>query len=190
MNFLSELSLFTKELKEDFFLIGEVIHGDYRKWVNDKTLDSVTNYECYKGLFSSLNDKNYFEIAYALNRQFGKRGIYKDLPLYNFADNHDVTRILSQLKNKANIYPLYNLLYTMPGIPSIYYGSEAGIEGIKIKESDLPLRPCIELSDIYENNHSEIKQVISKLSGIRKNSGALKNGSYKQIFVDHQHLFL
>ncbi len=186
MNFLSELSLFTKELKEDFFLIGEVIHGDYRKWVNDKTLDSVTNYECYKGLFSSLNDKNYFEIAYALNRQFGKRGIYKDLPLYNFADNHDVTRILSQLKNKANIYPLYNLLYTMPGIPSIYYGSEAGIEGIKIKESDLPLRPCIELSDIYENNHSEIKQVISKLSGIRKNSGALKNGSYKQIFVDHQ----
>jgi cyclomaltodextrinase / maltogenic alpha-amylase / neopullulanase len=186
MNFLLELSSFTKEIKKDFFLVGEVIHGDYRKWVNDKTLDSVTNYECYKGLYSSLNDKNYFEIAYALNRQFGKHGMYSDLPLYNFVDNHDVTRIISQLKDTANIYPLYILLFTMPGIPSIYYGSEAGIEGIKTKESDHPLRLCIELKDIYENIHKDIVQVISRLSQIRKNNDAIISGSYKQIIVGHQ----
>ncbi len=186
IKFLEELSSFTKEIKEDFFLVGEIIHGDYRKWVNDITLDSVTNYECYKGLYSSLNDKNYFEIAYALNRQFGKHGMYKDLLLYNFADNHDVTRIISQLKNKANIYPLYVMLYTMPGIPSIYYGSEAGTEGIKTKEGDLPLRPYVELKELYENSHKEIIKTIAKLSEIRKNSDALKTGSYKQLLIKHQ----
>jgi len=186
IKFLEELSSFTKEIKEDFFLVGEIIHGDYRKWVNDKVLDSVTNYECYKGLYSSLNDKNYFEIAYSLNRQFSKHGMYKDLPLYNFTDNHDVSRIISQLKNKSNIYPLYVLLYTMPGIPSIYYGSEAGTEGIKTTESDLPLRSCIELKELYENGHKEIMKTIAKLSEIRKNFDALKTGSYDQLFVKHQ----
>ena len=62
-------------------------------------LDSVTNYECYKGLYSSLVERNYFEIAYALNRQFGPDGIYRGLPLYNFADNHDVNRVASSLRN-------------------------------------------------------------------------------------------
>jgi glycosidase len=184
INFLSELSAYTKNIKEDFFLLGEIIHGDYRKWVNEKTLDSVTNYECFKGLYSSLNDKNYFEIAYALNRQFGKNGIYKNMSLYNFADNHDVTRVLSILTDKENIFPLYVLLYTMPGIPSIYYGSESGVEGIKTNESDYQLRPCIELNDIY--NNAGIRQVIIKLAGIRKNCEALSAGTYKQIYVSHQ----
>jgi glycosidase len=184
INFLSELSEYTKNIKEDFFLLGEIIHGDYRKWVNEKTLDSVTNYECFKGLYSSLNDKNYFEIAYALNRQFGKNGIYKNMSLYNFADNHDVTRVLSILTDKENIFPLYVLLYTMPGIPSIYYGSESGVEGIKTNESDYQLRPCIELNDIY--NNAGIRQVIIKLAGIRKNCEALSAGTYKQIYVSHQ----
>ena len=79
--------------------MGEVIHGDYTRWANPESLDSVTNYECYKGNYSSHNDKNYFEIAYSLNRLFGKGGIYKDLCLYNFADNHDVNRLASTLKN-------------------------------------------------------------------------------------------
>ena len=106
MNFLYELSDFCKKNSHDFLLIGEVIHEDYRKWVKDKCLDSVTNYECYKGLWSSHNDNNYFEIAYSLNRQFGEYGMYKNLPLYNFADNHDVNRAMTSLKNPVDVFTL------------------------------------------------------------------------------------
>ena len=106
--------------------MGEIIHGDYRVWANDEMLDSVTNYECWKGIYSSHNDKNYFEIAYSLKRQFGQGGLYENLCLYNFLDNHDVNRIGSLLKQRENLKNVYTLLYMMPGIPSIYYGSEWG----------------------------------------------------------------
>lgn len=117
--FLQELSAFCRELRPDFWLMGEVVHGDYRQWANSRELDSVTNYEAYKSLYSSFNDANFFEIAYALNRQSGESGIYRGLKLYNFVDNHDVNRIASQLKNQAHLYPLYALYFTTPGIPSI-----------------------------------------------------------------------
>jgi glycosidase len=123
IEFLRKLADFCQNLRPDFWLMGEVVHGDYRHWANDQALDSVTNYECYKGLYSSHVDRNYFEIGYSLNRQFGPDGLYRHLPLYNFVDNHDVNRVMSYLKNPAHLYPLYCLLFTMPGIPSIYYGS-------------------------------------------------------------------
>ena len=130
-NFMSGLRDVCKKANPDFWIMGEVIHGDYSRWANDNTIHSTTNYEGYKGLYSSHNDLNYFEIAYSLNRQYGTYGIYKNLFLYNFADNHDVTRVASILKEKKHLFPLYTLLYTIPGIPSIYYGSEFGIEGVK-----------------------------------------------------------
>jgi cyclomaltodextrinase len=134
ISFLKEINSFCKKIKPDFWIMGEIIHGDYRKWLDNQIFDSVTNYECYKGLYSSFNDKNFFEIAYSLNRQFGCDGIYKNHILYNFVDNHDVNRIGSTLENKSHLYPLHALLFTIPGIPSIYYGSEVGIEGKKKKE--------------------------------------------------------
>ena len=78
MDFLRRLRGFCKQKREDFWLMGEIIHGDYNRWANPEMLDSVTNYECYKGLYSSHNVKNYFEIAHSLNRQFGNGG---DLPV-------------------------------------------------------------------------------------------------------------
>ena len=115
--FLAELAGWCRRLRPDFWLLGEVIHGDYRGWAGPELLNSVTNYECYKGLHSSHNERNYFEIAYSLNRQFGPDGIYRELPLYAFADNHDVDRVVSVLGSPAHLYPLHCLLFTMPGCP-------------------------------------------------------------------------
>ncbi len=70
-DFLRQLRAFTDGLKEDFFLVGETLHGDYKQWMNPQMLHSVTNYECYKGLFSSFNSMNLFEIVHSLLRQFG-----------------------------------------------------------------------------------------------------------------------
>ncbi|OPJ58547.1 alpha-amylase family glycosyl hydrolase [Clostridium chromiireducens] len=183
--FFKVLRKFTESKKKDFWLMGEVIHGDYTRWANKESLDSVTNYECYKGNYSSHNDKNYFEIAYSLNRLFGNGGIYKDLCLYNFVDNHDVNRLTSILKVPEYVYNAYILLYTMPGVPSIYYGSEFGIRGVKGKGTDLPLRPELELGKIEQTNN-ELYELLKKLGKIRSQCEALKYGNYEQVVVKNE----
>lgn len=182
-NFLTELASFCRDLRPDFWLMGEIVHGDYRRLANPAMLNSTTNYEGYKGLFSSLADKNYFEIAYALNRQSGAYGIYRDLLLYNFADNHDVDRVASNLKNPRHLYPLYTLLFTMPGVPSIYYGSEWGMKGKRSSHSDRDLRPALSLRDAEQQPDRDLAQSITRLAAIRKQSKALQQGSYKELHV-------
>ncbi|HEX3052344.1 MAG TPA: alpha-amylase family glycosyl hydrolase, partial [Aggregatilineaceae bacterium] len=186
LDFLRDLSAFCRALRPDFWLMGEVVHGDYRKWVNPETLDSVTNYECYKGLYSSHVDTNYFEIAYAFKRQFGDGGMYQNLPLYAFADNHDVNRVASSLTNPAHLYPLYGLLFTMPGVPSIYYGSEWGIEG-RTNGSDAPLRPALNRGDVERNSpNRDLAQAIRRLAAVRHQIPALRHGDYQQLVVKHE----
>ncbi|NLN70638.1 MAG: alpha-amylase [Chloroflexi bacterium] len=186
-DFLRALRTFVKTRREDFWLMGEVVHGHYRDWVNEDTLDSVTNYAAYKGLYSSLSDKNYFEIAHTLENQFGEGGSCQGLYLYNFVDNHDVDRVASKLKDEQHLYPLYLLLFTIPGIPSIYYGSEWGIQGLKGEHTDAPLRPKLDL-DALRNHpaHPALAGVIAKLGKIRVGSPALRHGDFKTLFINHQ----
>lgn len=187
--FMRDLRTFCHSLDPDFWLMGEVIHGNYADWANPAMLHSVTNYEAYKGLYSSLVDKNYFEIAYSLNREFGKDGIYREIALYNFADNHDVDRVATSLKNPHHLYPLYCLLFTMPGVPSIYYGSEWGLEGKRTNTTDRPLRPNLDLSQLQRNSpQPDLPKVIARLAAIRLQSLALRYGDYKEIFAAAEQL--
>jgi glycosidase len=182
--FMRELSSFCHLLCPDFWLMGEVVHGDYNKWTNPDMLNSVTNYECYKGLYSSLVDKNYFEIAYSLKRQFGQDGKYRNLDLYNFADNHDVDRVASSLKDPKYLYLLYCLLFTMPGIPSIYYGSEWGLDARRTQKDDRPLRPSLDLVQLRSASpQPDLPAAITNFASIRRNSSALRHGDYQEIFV-------
>jgi glycosidase len=185
LDFQSELAAVCRGARPDFWLLGEVIHGDYRRWANPAALDATTNYEGYKGLYSSHNDRNYFELAYALNRQFGPQGIYRDLPLYAFADNHDVARVATVLRNPAHLYPLYALLFTMPGVPSVYYGSEWGIGGAKAPGDDAPLRPALDLREAAARApHPDLPAAIGRLARLRLEQPALRRGDYRQLFVD------
>ncbi len=174
-NFMRRLHQYTKGRDPGFFLLGEMIHGDYRRIMNPEMLDSVTNYECYKGLYSSFNDKNMFEIAHSLNRQFGSESwcLYRGEHLLCFADNHDVSRIHTILKEKEQLPGLYAMLYCMPGIPCLYYGSEWGADGDK-KNGDPSLRPCFD-----GPVQNELTRFIGKLSQIKLNSKALSEGGYK-----------
>ena len=182
-HFFKQLKSFTQAKKKDFWLMGEVIHGDYNQWANAEMLDSVTNYECYKGIYSSHNTKNYFEIAYAYNRQHGDYGIYKNLYLYNFVDNHDVDRIASALHDPRDLKNVMTLLYTMCGIPSLYYGSEWGITGKRSKTSDEALRPEVCLSDIKQN---DLLFHIQKLGEIKQNEESFHDLHYKQIYLTNE----
>jgi cyclomaltodextrinase / maltogenic alpha-amylase / neopullulanase len=183
LDFLRRLSAFTKARRPDFWLMGEIIHGDYARWANPATLDSVTNYECYKGLWSSHADQNYFEIAWSLNRQFGPSGLYRGLPLYAFADNHDVSRVASSLKDPAHLLPLYALLFTMPGVPSLYYGSEWGLEAVK-DHDDRKLRPRLDLASVAASSpRPALAAAIARLAAIRAATPALRHGDYEQLLV-------
>lgn len=185
-NFIRELRKKTDSFKKNFWLMGEMIHGDYNTIVSPEMLHSATNYELYKGLYSGHNDKNYFEIAYSLNREFGDYGIYKNINLYNFVDNHDVNRIATMVANKKYLNNIYTILFTIPGVPSIYYGSEWGIEGDR-KITDLNLRPEIFLEK-YEKNEfaKKIEKEISQLISIRKSNIELTHGNYKEILVKNK----
>ena len=183
-DFMQALARVTLSIKPDFWLMGEVVHGDYRRWANPETLDSVTNYESFKGLYSSLNDHNYFEIAHTLKRQFGEGGLYQDIPLYNFADNHDVNRVASLLNDPAQLFPLYLLLFTMPGVPSIYYGSEWALTGEKHNGSDAALRPALTLDEARTTApQRDLPAAIARLARLRASSPALYRGNYRELYV-------
>ena len=186
-NFMRSLRHFTTELKPDFALIGEVLFGDYNLIVNDEMLHSCTNYECYKGIYSSFNSMNMFEIAHSLHRQYGPDPwcIYRGKHLMNFVDNHDVTRLASILTNKEHIRPAYGLLMGMPGIPCLYYGSEWGEEGTKAPDNDYALRPCFDAP-----KPNELTEFIEKLIAIRQSSDGLCNGGYRNVVLtNHQLIF-
>ena len=183
-DYLRKLHSFTQSLKPDFVLMGETLHGDYNQWMAPDMCYSVTNYECYKGLWSSFNSMNLFEIGHSLARQFGPEPwtLYKGAHLLSFLDNHDVSRIATQLNDKNHLYPAYALMFGMPGVPSIYYGSEWGLEGDK-KNGDPSLRPTLDHPE-----HTELTDWICKLANAKRGSEALCWGGYRNVMMTNRQL--
>ncbi len=187
-DYMQALRRVANEVKPDFWLMGEVIHGDYNRWVNEGTLHSVTNYHLHKALYSGHNDHNYFEIAHTVKRLYEMGGNRPEgLKLYNFVDNHDVERIYTKLANKSHYTPVHILLYTLPGVPSVYYGSEFGIEGKKEQFSDASLRPALSLSE-YNTAVTEnpCTRLLATLGCIRQTTPALSYGDYKELLLTNR----
>lgn len=187
-DFMKALRHVANEVKPEFWLMGEVIHGDYTRWVNEGTLHSVTNYHLHKALYSGHNEHNYFEIAHTVKRLYGMGGNRPDgLKLYNFVDNHDVERIYTKLWNKAHYTPVHVLLYTLPGIPSIYYGSEFGIEGKKTYGTDAPLRPKLNLEDFDDSlEKNGCTKLVAALGRIRQSLPELSYGDYQELLLTNR----
>ena len=182
--FLKGLRRVANEVKPDFWLMGEVIHGDYSRWANGDTLHSVTNYNLYKALWSGHNEHNYFEIAHTVRRLNGMLG---DIRLYNFVDNHDVDRITSKLNNPADFVPVHVLLFSLPGIPSVFYGSEFGFNARKGADTDAPIRPCLDLSEMEaDEKNRAYEEVVAKLASAHRDSKALCDGSYDELMLTNR----
>ena len=183
-NFMRQLRAFCSGKKSDFFLAGEMIHGNYRDIVNPDMLHSATNYECFKGIYSSLNSMNMFEIGHSLRNRFGREDwcAYRGLQLVSFVDNHDVTRIASNLNKKEHLLLAYGILMAMPGIPCIYYGSEWGIKGHK-EDGDDSLRPCID-----EPVENELTHFIARAAKAHKESSALCKGGLDILHLTNSQL--
>ena len=183
-DFMKRMRYETSRMKEDFWLMGEVIHGDYSRWVNDETLHCVTNYELHKGLYSGHNDHNYFEIAHTIRRL---NDICRGGRLYTFADNHDVERIYTKLNQKEHLKLVTLLVYTLYGIPSVYYGSEFGIEGNKEQGSDWNLRPYLDLSDFADAEKTNpVTALCARLGAMKKEYPELTYGEYKELHLTNR----
>ncbi|MBW0105889.1 alpha-amylase family protein [Pseudonocardia sp. KRD291] len=117
-----------RERHPDAWFVGEVIHGDYAAVVSESGMDSVTQYELWKSVWSSLNDGNLHELAWNLSRHEEMLTTFTPL---TFVGNHDVTRIASRLENPAHLGHAVAVLMTVGGIPSVYAGDEQAFTGIK-----------------------------------------------------------
>ncbi|MBQ2609551.1 MAG: cyclomaltodextrinase [Butyrivibrio sp.] len=181
-DFIRTLRRETTALKQDFYLTGEMIGGDYNRIMGDDLCHSATNYECYKGMHSALNSMNLFEIVHSLLRQFGPENwtLYRGRHLQSFVDNHDVSRIASVLKRPEHLKLIYTLMFGMPGIPTIYYGSEWGEKADK-SMGDPALRPSFE-----KPQWNELTDHIAKLCKAKAESQALNYGDFTSLLLTNR----
>lgn len=175
--FLRRLRDFCDSRKPDFFLVGEVLHGEYGRMLSEMNIHSLTNYQCYKGLYSAFNSGNMFEIVHSLARLFGPEDwtVCRDAHLLSFCDNHDVTRLATILQNPRHLPLVYAMLFGMPGIPCIYYGSEWGAQGDK-RRGDADLRPCFDRPE-----WNDLTDRIARLAQARKASPAFVWGGFRSL---------
>ncbi len=117
-----------KEQHPDAWFFGEVIHGDYAGYVAKSGLDSVTQYELWKAIWSSLNDRNFFELSYALGRH---DALLDTFVPQTFVGNHDVTRIATRLEDERHLGHALAILFVVAGVPSVYSGDEQAFRGLK-----------------------------------------------------------
>ena len=180
--FLRRLREFTDSKKQDFFLLGEVLHGEYGRMLNEMHIHSLTNYQCYKGIHSAINSDNLFEIVHSLLRLFGPEDwcVARGAHLLSFVDNHDVSRIASLINDEERLKIAYGIIFGMPGIPIVYYGSEWGAKADK-SEGDPALRPSFD-APVW----NELSDVISRMAEAKKASKALNYGGFRSVLLNNK----
>ncbi|MFC7275216.1 alpha-amylase family glycosyl hydrolase [Paractinoplanes rhizophilus] len=146
----------------DVWFSGEVIRGDYTSYVTEGGLDTVTQYELWKAIWSSLNDVNPHELAWALGRH---NDLLATFAPQTFVGNHDVTRIASRLTEPRHLPHALAVLFTVGGIPSVYYGDERAWRGVKEEREggDDAVRPAW-----HDGGDEEIQRLHQLLIGIRR----------------------
>lgn len=146
----------------DAWIVGEVIHGDYAALVRAAGYDSVTQYELWKAIWSSLNDGNFHELDHALRRHDEFLDTF--VPM-TFVGNHDVTRIASKLDDERHVEHALALLFTVGGTPSVYAGDEWGYRGVKedraggddaVRPEFAPHPPATDLGDDLRRTHQHL----------------------------------
>ena len=181
----------TDRVRENFpdaWFVGEVIHGDFPDWVTEGRLDSVTQYELWKATWSSLNDGNFFELGWTMQRH---QEFCESFTPLTFIGNHDVTRIASQLTDIRTLEHAIVLLLTLPGVPSIYYGDEQGFRGVKEDREggDDAVRPAFPAQpDQLADDGWPLYRLHQQLIGLRRREPWLTTASVEQLTLANEQL--
>jgi len=126
--FWSKVLPAVRETFPDAWFLGEMIHGDYAAYAAESGLDSITQYEVWKAIWSSLNDRNFFELDHSLRRH---NDFLDGVHAQTFVGNHDVTRLATVLNDDRHFGHALAVLFCVGGVPSVYYGDEQGFRGLK-----------------------------------------------------------
>ena len=156
-----------REKHPDVWIFGEVIHGDYAGIVRASGMDSVTQYELWKGIWSSIESRNFFELDHALGRHNEFSDAFTPM---TFVGNHDVTRIASRVGQDGAVLATA-ILATIGGIPLIYYGDELAYRGVKEERfgGDDDIRPVFPASPAdLSNLGADTLRAHQSLLGLRR----------------------
>ena len=167
------------------FIYGEVIHGDYAEIVSVSGMDSVTEYELWKATWSALKEENFFELDWTLKRH---NTFAESFVPVTFVGNHDVSRIATQVGADKAVLAA-TVLFTVAGVPLVYYGDEQGYTGLKEERigGDDQIRPVFpdspeELSALGEDLYRAYQQLVAVrrrfpwLHSARVETDELRNG--------------
>ena len=174
----------------DAWYFGEVIHGDYAEYVEKSGLDSVTQYELWKAIWSSLNDGNFFELSYALGRH---NALLDTFVPQTFVGNHDVTRLATRLEDERHLGHALAILFTVGGVPSIYSGDEQAFRGLKEDRvgGDDAIRPAFpETPDELASYGWPTYRLHQELIGLRRRHSWLTRARTKVEHVTNQTIAL
>ena len=156
-----------QEFGEAWF-VGEMIHGDYAGYVAESGIDSVTQYELWKAVWSALDSVNLHELDWTLRRH---RDLLEHVLPMTFLSNHDVTRVASQVRDHRHLTHAVALLGFLPGVPSVYYGDEFGLEAVKEQRpgGDDAVRPEFpQARGRFSNPHPEVEAAYRRMLGLRR----------------------
>lgn len=173
--------------RPDAWFVGELIHGDYAVVLRDTGFDSVTQYELWKAIWSSLNDGNFYELDWALQRH---NAFLESFSPLTFIGNHDVTRIASQLEHPDALAHALVLLMTVGGIPSVYAGDELGYRGVKEERfgGDDAVRPEFGSPPLpLEEHGAQVWALHQYLIGLRRRHPWLHAASTTSLRLDNRH---
>jgi cyclomaltodextrinase len=176
-----------RELYPDAWFVGELIHGDYAAVVDAAGFDSATQYELWKAIWSGLNDGNFFELDWAMQRHNAFLASFAPL---TFIGNHDVTRIASRLENPKHLAHALVILLTIGGIPSVYAGDEFGFRGVKEERygGDDAVRPEFGSPPApLDAFGAEVWALHQYLIGLRRRHAWLHAATTTALQLDNQH---
>ncbi|OBH88428.1 alpha-amylase family protein [Mycobacterium sp. E2733] len=176
-----------RERFPDAWFVGELIHGDYAAVVQSATFDSATQYELWKAIWSSLNDGNFFELDWALQRH--GEFLESFVPL-TFIGNHDVTRIASRLDRPEHVAHALVILLTVGGVPSVYAGDELGFRGVKEGRygGDDAVRPEFDSPPMESDEFgSQMWALHQFLIGLRRRHAWLHKASTTALLLENRH---
>jgi glycosidase len=176
-----------RERYPDAWFVGELIHGDYAAIVEAARFDSATQYELWKAIWSALNDGNFYELDWALQRHSELLASFSPL---TFIGNHDVTRIASRLEHPEHVAHALVILLTIGGVPSVYAGDELGLRGIKEERygGDDAVRPEFGSPPVQlDESGTQAWALHQYLVGLRRRNPWLHAASTTAVRLDNRH---
>lgn len=178
-----------REAHPDAYIVGEVLHGDYAAIVSESGMDAVTQYELWQSTWHAIAEANFFELDWTLTRH---NEMLDTFVPYTFVGNHDVSRLATRIPDERHRAHALVLLFTLAGTPSVYYGDERGLEGLKEERfgGDDAIRPEFPASPADLPDGRDVFALHQELIAVRRRHPWLHTARSRTLALANENLVL